>query len=283
MNTPSFLSCPATTPARHARRIARSFALALIAALPVVASLACDDDKQQELLAKTAPDAAKPIPTVTAAAVYEAGPPPKAKIVCDHGPAVDFHGNAPLETEVRRKLARDGGTITQTDLKAIKSINLSQATVNELDPCVFPLFTGMKDLFLGAGDLDDLTPLATLTQLITLRASINKVSDLSPLAKMTQMDRLDLGRTAVHDIAPIANMVALTELQLDDTQVTDITPLATCKNLERLSIRNTPIVDISPLKNAKKLRYLYIEGAPVADTSVVSAISGLKIVRKGKM
>src|ERR1700733_11835003 len=91
----------------------------------------------------------------------------------------------------RSSAARDRAwTATQNDLKAIKSINLSQATINDLDPCVFPLFTGMKDLFLGPGDLDNLTPLATLTQLITLRASINKVSDVSPLAKMTQMDRL---------------------------------------------------------------------------------------------
>ena len=261
-----------------------SAAVAALALAALASSLAaCDDDKQADLLAKTAPDAAKPIPSVTAAVVYDAAPPVKVKIVCGSGPNVDFHGNGPLEAEVMRKLGRDGGAVTQNDLKTIKSVNLSQATVDELDPCVFPLFTGVKDLFLGAGDLDNLTPIATLTQLITLRASINKVSDVSPLAKMTQMDRLDLGRTAVHDIAPLANMVALTELQLDDTEVTDLTPLATCKNLERLSIRNTPVVDVSPLKNAKKLKYLYIEGAPVADTNVLSSLSGLKIVRKGRM
>jgi internalin A len=248
-----------------------------------VALVACDDDKQQDLISKTAGDASKPAAAVTAPVPYDAGRPPKVKIVCEKGTTVDFHGNAALEAEVLRKLARDGGPIANGDLKAIKSINLSQATVNDLDPCVFPLFTGVKDLFLGAGDLDDLTPLSTLTQLITLRASINKVSDVSPLAKMTQMDRLDLGRTGVHDITPLANMVALTELQLDDTSVTDLTPLASCKNLEKLSIRNSPITDISPLKNAKKLKYLYVEGAPVADTTVLNGLSGLKIVRKGRM
>jgi internalin A len=261
-----------------------SLAGCLVAGVFALALTGCDDDKQQDLTAKTAGDAGvKPIASVTAAVPYDAGPPPKVKIVCGKGPNVDFRGNAPLEAEVLRKLGRDGGTIVQSDLKAIKSINLSQATVNDLDPCIFPLFTGMKDLFLGPGDLDDLTPLATLTQLITLRASINKVSDVSPLAKMTQMDRLDLGRTAVHDIAPLANMVALTELQLDDTEVTDLTPLASCKNLERLSIRNTPITDISALKGAKKLKYLYVEGAPIADTTVLNSLSTLKIVRKGRM
>jgi internalin A len=225
-------------------------------------------------------------PSVAVASTYDAAPPPppvKKQVVCATPPAVDFHGNVALETEVRRKLQRDAGTITQSDLKTIKSINLSQAAVDDLDPCVFPLLTGVKDLFLGRGDLDDLSPIASLTQLITLRASLNKVTDLKPLEKMTQMDRLDLAHTGIHDIGPLANMGALTELELDGDEVVDLTPLANVKTLERLSIRNTPVVDISPLKNLKKLRFLYIEGSPIADTTVLNGISGLKIVRKGQM
>lgn len=255
-------------------------------AAAALALFACDDEKtQQDLVNKVVDSGPKPAAsaTVAAAPAHDAAPPPKAKIVCSPGPDVDFHGNVALETEVRRKLGKDAGTVTQSDLRKIKSINLSQAKVDDLDPCIFPLFSGVKDLFLGPGDLDDLTPIAPLTQLITLRASINKLSDLTPLTKMTQMDRLDLGRTAVHDIAPLGNMAALTELQLDDTQVTDLTPLGACKNLERLSIRNTPVVDVSPLKGAKKLRFLYIEGAPVEDTNVLQGLRDLKIIRKGKM
>jgi internalin A len=248
-----------------------------------IALAACDDDKQQDLIAKTTIDAGAKAATPAVATVDAAPPSPKAKVVCDRTAPPDLSGNPALQAEVYRKLGRDGGAVTAADLKTIKSINLSQATIDSLDPCIFPLFTGVKDLFLGAGDLDDLTPIASLTQLLTLRASINKVTDITPLAKMTQMDRLDLGRTGVHDITPIANMTALTELQLDDTQVQDITPLASCKNLEKLSLRNTPVVDISPLKNAKKLRFLYVEGAPIADISPLSNLSSLKIVRKGKM
>ena len=250
-----------------------------------LAFAACDDDKD-DLVSRVLGDAsAKPVASATVAA-YDAAPSPpavKAPIVCAPGPAVDFHGNAALEAEVRRKLQRDGGAITQADLKTIKSINLSQAQTDSLDPCVFPLFTGVKDLFLGRGELDDLSPIASLSQLITLRASLNKVSDLKPLETMTKMDRLDLSHTAIHDISSLSGMLSLTELQLDGTEVVDLTPLANIKTLERLSIRNTPVVDVSALKNAKKLRFLYIEGSPVADTNVLSAISGLKIVRKGQM
>ena len=263
----------------------RSIAAFAVSTAFVLALGACDENK--ESVDKSADTGAIAVTTASAVAPSPSAPPaPPVKKVykCSPGSDVDFHGNAAIETEVRRKLAKDAGAITPADLKTIKSVNLSQATVDDLDPCIFPLFTGAKDVFLGPGDLDDLSPLASLTQLITLRASINKVHDLGPLAKMTHMDRLDVGRTAVHDITPIANMGALTELQLDDTQVTDISPLRSCKNLEKLSIRRTPIKDISPLKDARKLRFLYIEGAPIEDTNVLSSLvgNGLKIVRTGQ-
>ncbi|HRI10029.1 MAG TPA: MFS transporter, partial [Nannocystaceae bacterium] len=92
---------------------------------------------------------------------------------------------------------------------------------------------------LGPSELDDLSPIAHLTRLETLRASINHVSDLKPLEKLVLLDRLDLGRTYVRDIKPLENLVNLTELELDDTQVSDISPLSKAKKLERLSIRRT--------------------------------------------
>jgi internalin A len=261
--------------------------VSIVSALVALSVMGCDENKEKELVAKVTDSGAKPAPSAPAAPAVSgasAGAKPSKKTyTCGAGPEVDFHGNAALETEVRRKLGKDGGTVLMSELKTIKSINLSQATVDDLDPCIFPLFTGIKDLFLGPGDLDDLKPLAGLTQLITLRASINKVSDLTPLSKMTQMDRLDIGRTGVRDIAPLANMQALTELQLDDTQVTDLSPLKSCKNLEKVSIRNTPVKDLSPLKDSRKLRFVYIEGAPIEDTNVLAPLTngGLKIVRKG--
>jgi internalin A len=264
---------------------------ALGLAFAVLALAACEEHGEKDLISRVvdanamAPVDAAPAASASTASDSVDAAAPKKQISCPASDQIDFRGNAALEAEVRRKLAKDGGAITKSDLRTIKSINLSQAKVDELDPCIFPLFTGVKDLFLGAGDLEDLSPIANLTQLITLRASINHVSDLKPLSKMTQMDRLDIGRTAVHDIGPLANMQMLTELQLDDTQVVDLTPLSHCKKLEKVSIRNTPVVDISAFKGDKSLKFLYIEGAPVEDTNVLSSLvaGGLKIKRSGQM
>ncbi len=167
-----------------------------------------------------------------------------------------------LEAALRLKLQKDKGELTKADLRRLTSLNLSQTKVRQLDICLFPYMTNLKELFLGPGDLDDLSPIANSTKLETLRASLNQVSDLSPLANMTKMDRLDLGRTQVKDLTPLKGMTALTELVIDSTPVEDLTPLSEMKDLENLSIKRTRVKDVSPLKDLKKLKFIYVADTP---------------------
>src|SRR5262249_10670512 len=124
-------------------RLALLFALALVTA-------ACDENREKELVGKVA-DSGKA--AASASAVAGTPPPPadaapaRKSFRCGAGPDVDFHGNTALEAEVRKKLGKDAGTVMQSELKTIKSLNLTQATIDDLDPCIFPLFTGLKDLF----------------------------------------------------------------------------------------------------------------------------------------
>jgi internalin A len=221
---------------------------------------ACEDPPKQD--AKPAETAAAALKAPSAAAVAAPTPkeepkPKKAKqqlADCPKGPNVSFEQKA-VEDEVRRKLPKPTGDITIADLKKLKSFNMSQVKgLEELDVCIFSHMTGLKELFLGEGSFDDLSPIAAATNLESLRASINQVSDVTPLGKLKKLDRLDLGRTQVKDIAPLAELTALTELQLDGTQVEDIKPLAKLTLLETLSLRGTKVKDLSPLNGLKKLK-----------------------------
>jgi internalin A len=198
--------------------------------------------------------------------------PKKPPRECPPGKGADFGGNAPLEAEVRRKLAKPEGEITIADLGKVRSLNLSQVRIDELDPCIFPHLTGAKEVFLGAGKLDDLTPLKNLKNLESLRASLNRVSDVSPLAGLVKLDRLDLGGTQITDIKPLANLTMLTELDLSTTPVSDIEPLAALTKLERLSLKRTNVKDLSPLKGLKELKAL-----DISDTTA----DGVSLMRKG--
>jgi internalin A len=238
-----------------------SYARSRWVVLSVVALCAagCEDPPKPEAkpvdTAAAAPPPA-PTPTPTAAAKPEEKPkaPKKQLADCPKGPTVTFEQKA-VEDEVRRKLPKPTGDITTADLKKLKSFNMSQVKgLDSLDICIFSHMTGLKELFLGEGTFDDLSPIAGATNLESLRASINQVSDLAPLSKLKQLDRLDLGRTQVKDLAPLAELTALTELQLDGTQVEDISPLAKLTLLETLSLKGTKVKDLSPLNGLKKLK-----------------------------
>lgn len=229
--------------------------------------------------AVTAPGASAPAATATSAAsaAPSASASPRKEVVCSKESKITFPDPA-LEAAVRLKLQKPDGDIQRADLKKVRSLNLSEAKQNDaLDPCLMPEMTSLKELFLAPGKLDDLRPIAGLTQLESLRASITNVKDLKPLAGLTKLDRLDLGRTPVSDISPLANLTALTELALDETEVTDLAPLSKMKKLKVLNLKRTRVSDLGPLRELRELKNVYIEGSAIKDVSPIKDIPGLKI------
>jgi internalin A len=260
------------------------------AILLVPAAMACDEPSSGNQTAVEAAAAAAPTPTPTPAPTPSVTTPPAPKFVkksvadCKPHPAeVDFGGDAVLEKEVRRKLSKDTGPITPAELANIKSLNLSSQNVHQIDPCIFPMFTGIKDLFLGSGDYDDLTPITKLTTIQSLRAALSNVKNLHPIEGLKRLDRLDLSHTLVEDedLKSIANLVNLTELMLDEDAITDLTPIGNMKKLERLSIKKTRVQNLAPVAGIKTLKFLYIAESAVTDISPVSPLisGGMKLVQ----
>lgn len=265
----------------------------------VIASVAlfsgCDDqDKRKaELVAKSGGSAgtasANPVlaPSGSMAVPVASSAPSSVKPPKDCGSGTDVAIDPDLEAEIRLKLKKPKDThpapLTAKDLATVTSLNVTKkASLDELDPCLFPKFTGLRFLYLPKGTYRDLGPIRNLTKLEALRASISEVEDLRPLEKLVMLDQLDLGRTPVRDISTIANLVNLTELALDDTQVSDLTPLAKCTKLESLSIKNTLVKDVSPLKDLKKLKTLNVQGTALENVNVLEPLRahGLKIQTK---
>jgi internalin A len=253
---------------------------------------ACDQPKT---------DAPPPAPSASATASAAPAPPPpvpapsatatwKKKLASDcpaHATTIDFGDDAVLEHEVRRKAGKDKGPITPADLAQIKSINLSSAQgkdqIHQLDPCIYPLFTSLKDLFLGPGEYDDLTPIQKLTTLMSLRAASAPLKDLRPIEGLKRMDRLDLSHTLVDDdhLKAIGSLVNLTELMLDEVPISDISPVANLKKLERLSIKKTQVKNLTPVAGLHTLKFLYIAETPITDITPVQPLiaNGMKLIQ----
>jgi internalin A len=261
-----------------------------VACLLASTAFACDEGKSDGS-ATQAPASATPPPPPLPTVMPSAAPTATAaswtkKDAADckpHPATVDFGDNAALEAEVRRKLGKSSGALTPGDLAKIKSINLSAAKVHQIDPCVFPMFTALKDLFLGPGEYDDLTPLQKLATLESLRLSLSQVKDLHAIEGLKRMDRLDISHTLVGDdqLKSVGSLTNVTELMLDEDSVTDLSPIANLKKLERLSVKKTGVKDLSPLSQLMTLKFLYIADTPVTDITPVQPLiaGGLKLIQ----
>lgn len=221
-----------------------------------------------------------PPPPVASSSAPVAKKPPRA---CPDGADMTFDGADPeLEGALRIQLKQKDGAIKKADLSKVKSLNLSRAKVSEMDPCVGPLVTGLKDLTLAPGTFDDLKTLPPAKDLTTLIAFGTAVSDVSALSNYPKLDRLDLSKTNVVDLSVVAKLKDLTELRINDTKVADLKPLEGLEKLEVLEIRNTLVVDLSPLKGAKKLKTLDVHGSKVTDLSPVKELPKIHIVQSNK-
>ena len=124
--------------------------------------------------------------------------------------------------------------------------------------------------------LNDLTPLASLTQLTQLEEldiRNNQISDLTPLASLTQLRNLDISNNQISDLTPLANLTQLRDLNISDNQISDLTPLAGLTELWFLSMNNNQIRSLAGLENLTELITISAAGNPLTDTSALE-VSG---------
>lgn len=146
----------------------------------------------------------------------------------------------------------------------------------------------------GNKDIDNLEPLAELSELRFLDCSGTNVSDVNPIRNLNKIKELDISNTLVSDISNLkyANVVQnfkadnirindisivsffkdLNSLSVSHTDLSDISFLAKCSNLSTLNLSGTKVEDLSPLRNLLKLYDLDVANTLVAD---VSALQGL--------
>ncbi|MEL6604022.1 MAG: leucine-rich repeat domain-containing protein [Cyanobacteria bacterium J06614_10] len=73
------------------------------------------------------------------------------------------------------------------------------------------------------------------------------IEDLSPVAKLTQLSELHISNTQTKDISPIADLVQLKRLDVSYNQINTIAPIAQLTQLKSINISHNPISDIGPL------------------------------------
>lgn len=108
--------------------------------------------------------------------------------------------------------------------------------------------------------IDDISPLASLTELRELSIATCWAPDLTPLSSLTKLERLIADYCGISDIAPLSKLTALRVLSLDGNDIEDVKPLTKLKNLKYLYLLENPIRNANALNGLKKqLEELYLD------------------------
>ena len=155
-----------------------------------------------------------------------------------------------------------------TDLTGLEyAINLSELNLGG------KLITG--EGYVNSNAISDFSPLAGLTNLITLNLSHSSLWDVSFLMDFPQLTSLSLGHNSISDVSVLSDLTQLISLSLESNPITDVVPLAELTQLTYLNLSSTPISDMSPLAGLTQLRRLYLYNTSLTNVSALSSLTHL--------
>ena len=162
-----------------------------------------------------------------------------------------------------------------------QSNNLGKSNVISELPQGFNNLTRLKKL-VAAGtqqdqwEIQDLSPLMGLTNLLQLNLSQNQVSELSALSGLRNLTQLDLNFNQVSDLSALSSLWNLTRLYLCFNYVSNLSALSGLWNLTQLDLMDNRISDLSALSSLRNLMQLDLDFNQVSDLSALSGLWNLK-------
>ncbi len=136
--------------------------------------------------------------------------------------------------------------------------------------------TNLTHLNLSGDRVIDLTPIAGLRNLISLRLYSNEFSSLTPLEGLTSLKSLDLSSNGINDITSLIGLTNLVELFIQLNEIQDITPLKDMTNLETLYLPENNVEDITALEGLTNLTRLYINANSIQNIAPLRGMTNLE-------
>ena len=132
----------------------------------------------------------------------------------------------------------------------------------------------LHSLLLSGHRVEDLRPIANLTQLRYLSFGGGPISDITPLAGLVNLETLSMWHNQIVDISPLASLINLRVLKLAYNQIENFSPLSGLVNLEWLEIQRNRSSDISAIPTSKLTEFAYDETCNVSGLPFADRISG---------
>lgn len=187
--------------------------------------------------------------------------------------------NSALDSIIREKLGvSDAHTLFTNQLWNITSLEITNDTKDLSELAKMPF---LESLTLQQGDYENLTTLASLTNLKTL--VINGVTlttdELTAIASLPDLVSLSMVRCNLSSISELSSAIGLTHLDLSSNSIRDLGPINSLPELEYLNLSHNAVIQLTALTGATKLKELDLSYNSVNSTIALSGCKSMEILR----
>ena len=151
-------------------------------------------------------------------------------------------------------------TLTMEDMQRLHDLVSDSDGIKSLEGLQYGV--NLNFLHIGRGLVSDLTPLAGLTNLETLKLYGHQISDISSLAELMSLRNLQLQANIISDLTPLMRHGELESLLLHENKINDISPLSNLTKLKHLDLAINQIDDFTHLLKLTNLTHLDIRNNP---------------------
>ncbi len=162
-------------------------------------------------------------------------------IAADKKPKIVPNGpkaKAAIEKEIRFRLDKPTGTLTEADLGKVKALDLNRKKISDVGA-----LKGLKQvrwLWLNENQIHDISALKELRESTSLRLESNQLVDTNGLKELRQLKELSINHNQLRDLSALKDLTQLRYLDLGHNQLTDLSALKDLKLLNHLDLRNNP-------------------------------------------
>lgn len=176
-----------------------------------------------------------------------------------------------------RKITNKADSVGLSDIRQMNAITELDLSNNQLIQNIEPLarLTNLQKLNISGTRINDLTPIRNLTELQEVDASRTAITDIAVLKYANKIARLNIENTAVSDISVLKKMPLLQVLDASDTKASDYTPLTDLTSLVNLDLSGTSLQSLIPLQNLSSLQVLDISATQVLDLKPISGLTSI--------
>ncbi|MGD9117704.1 MAG: leucine-rich repeat domain-containing protein [Dehalococcoidia bacterium] len=167
------------------------------------------------------------------------------------------------------------------DLTPLTTLNLTELVLSTsvVDISPLALLNNLQSLKLADSSVTDISPLAELHQLEYLYLEIDDDADFSPLSQLNSLKSLILSRHNISDLSMLSELTSLEFLVLDRNEISDISPLSELTKLTNLELDFNDITDLTPLSSLTELQYLSISNMEISDITPLAPLTNLRALQ----